>query len=58
MPDRRPTVADCERLPDDVTTMRGFWRNPVSRILLVAVLSGLGTAAGMWIGAAWIVTLL
>lgn len=55
---RRPTVADCERLPDDVTTLRGFWRNPVSRILLVAILSGLGTAIGMWVGAAWIATLL
>ena len=55
---RRPTVADCERLPDDVATLRGFWRNPVSRILLVAILSGLGTAIGMWVGAAWIVTLL
>jgi pheromone shutdown-related protein TraB len=55
---RKPTVVDCERLPDDVTTMRGFWRNPVSRILLVAIASGLGTALGMWLGAAWIVTLL
>ncbi len=55
---RKPTVVDCERLPDDVTTLRGFFRNPVSRILLVAILSGLGTALGMWLGAAWIVTLL
>lgn len=55
---RKPTVSDCERLPDDVTTLRGFWRNPVSRILLVAIASGLGTALGMWLGAAWIVTLL
>jgi pheromone shutdown protein TraB len=35
-----------------------MWRNPVSRILLVAIASGLGTALGMWLGAAWIVTLL
>ena len=55
---RKPTVVDCERLPDDVTTLRGFWRNPVSHILLVAIASGLGTALGMWLGAAWIVTLL
>jgi pheromone shutdown protein TraB len=55
---RKPTVVDCERLPDDVTTLRGFWRNPVSHILLVAVASGIGTALGMWLGAAWIVTLL
>ena len=53
---RRPTVLDCERLPDDVATLKGFWRNPVSRILMVAVLSGLGTFIGMWVGAAWIAT--
>lgn len=55
---RKPTVKDCERLADDVSTWRGYWRNPVSRILIVAVASGLGTAGGMWIGAAWIATLL
>ena len=55
---RRPTVLDCERLPDDVTTLKGFWKNPVSRTMLVAILSGLGTAIGMWVGAAWIATLL
>ncbi|MEZ4401901.1 MAG: TraB/GumN family protein [Kofleriaceae bacterium] len=55
---RKPTVRDCERLADDVSTLKGFWNNPVSRILLVAVLSGLGTAIGMWVGAAWIATLL
>ena len=45
-------------LPDDVATLKGFWKNPVSRTLLVAILSGLGTAIGMWVGAAWIATLL
>jgi pheromone shutdown-related protein TraB len=55
---RRPTVRDCERLPDDIQTLRGFWRNPVTRILLVATLSGLGTMLGMWIGTAWVFTTL
>ncbi len=55
---RKPTVVDCERLPDDIQTMRGFFRNPVLRILLVAILSGLGTLLGMWVGAVWIATLL
>ncbi|HVV82277.1 MAG TPA: TraB/GumN family protein [Kofleriaceae bacterium] len=53
---RKPTVQDCERLPDDIASWRGFFRNPVLRILLVAVLSGLGTMIGMWVGAAWIAT--
>lgn len=55
---RKPTVVDCERLPDDIQTWRGFFRNPVLRILLVAILSGLGTLLGMWVGAVWIATLL
>ena len=55
---RKPSVADCERLPDDVQTMRGFWRNPVTRILLIAVASGIGTAVGFWIGVGWVASLL
>ena len=55
---RKPTVVDCERLPDDVTTLRGAFRNPVSHILIVAVASGLGTALGMWLGVGWFVSLL
>ena len=55
---RRPSVADCERLPDDVQSLRGFWRNPVTRILLIAVASGIGTAVGFWVGVTWVVSLL
>jgi pheromone shutdown-related protein TraB len=55
---RRPSVADCERLPDDVQTLRGFWRNPVTRILLIAVASGIGTAVGFWVGVGWVASLL
>lgn len=55
---RRPSVSDCERLPDDIQTLRGFWRNPVTRILLIAVASGLGTAAGFWVGVGWVASIL
>ena len=55
---RKPTVRDCERLPEDIATLRGFWKNPVTRILLVATLSGLGTMLGMWVGTAWVFTTL
>jgi pheromone shutdown protein TraB len=55
---RRPSVADCERLPEDIQSFRGFWRNPVTRILLIAVASGIGTAVGFWIGVGWVATLL
>jgi pheromone shutdown-related protein TraB len=55
---RRPSVADCERLPDDIQSFRGFWRNPVTRILIVAVASGIGTAVGFWVGVGWVASLL
>lgn len=55
---RRPSVADCERLPDDIQSFRGFWRNPVTRILLIAVLSGIGTAVGFWVGVTWVASLI
>ncbi|MBP6633700.1 MAG: TraB family protein [Kofleriaceae bacterium] len=54
---RKPSVADCERLPDDIQTLRGFWRNPVTRILLIAVLSGIGTAAGFWVGVGYVASI-
>lgn len=56
--DRRPSVADCERLPDDIQSFGGFWRNPVTRVLLIAVASGIGTAVGFWIGVGWVAGLL
>jgi pheromone shutdown protein TraB len=55
---RRPSVADCERLPDDLQSFRGFWTNPVTRILLIAVASGIGTAVGFWVGVGWVASLL
>jgi pheromone shutdown-related protein TraB len=55
---RRPTVKDCERLPEDLETFRGIWRNPVTRILIMVVASGIGTIAGGFIGVAWVYTLI
>jgi pheromone shutdown protein TraB len=47
---RKPSVQDCERLQDDVQTMKGFWRNPVTRILIIAVASSLGALLGFAVG--------
>jgi pheromone shutdown-related protein TraB len=47
---RKPSVQDCERLSDDVQTLKGFWRNPVTRLLLVAVFSALGALVGFAVG--------
>jgi pheromone shutdown-related protein TraB len=53
---RKPGVVDCEQLPEDIQTWRGFWRNQVTRILLIAVASGIGTAVGFWVGVTHVVT--
>jgi len=55
---RKPTVEDCENINRDVQSVRGVYRNPVTRVLLVAVAATLGSALGAWIGIAWIATLL
>ncbi|CAM3541322.1 TraB/GumN family protein [Aeromicrobium ponti] len=49
---RRPSVQDFETLSEDVFSVKGFWRNKVSRILLIVVLSNLGSSLGTFIGGA------
>jgi pheromone shutdown-related protein TraB len=46
---RKPTVADCERIAEDVQSLRGLYRNPFTRVLLVAVMASLGSAIGAWV---------
>ncbi|MEJ2592387.1 MAG: TraB family protein, partial [Candidatus Thiodiazotropha sp.] len=46
---RKPTVADFSRLRNDTTSLRGWWRNRVSRTLLVFFLSTLGSAIGTYV---------
>lgn len=43
---RKPKVMDFENLPADILTVRGFWRNHVTRVLLVVVFSNLGCTLG------------
>ena len=45
----KPTVADFQSLTTDVTTVRGFYRNKVTHILLVFFVSSLGGALGNFI---------
>ncbi|MGD8375169.1 MAG: TraB/GumN family protein [Acidobacteriota bacterium] len=51
---RRPTVGDLEALPEAITTLKGFWMNPVTRILLVVALSNVGSMLGTFISGGWI----
>ena len=43
---RKPKVRDLESIPEDITSVRGFWRNNVTRILLVVIFTNLGSTVG------------
>lgn len=46
---RQPKVWDFENLSEDVMSVKGFWKNKVTRILLVMVFTDMGSAAGTYI---------
>jgi len=46
---RKPKVKDLETLPNDILSVRGFWRNKVTRILLVVVFTNLGSSIGTFV---------
>jgi pheromone shutdown-related protein TraB len=43
---RKPKVKDLESLPNDILSFKGFWRNKVTRILLVVAFTNLGASVG------------
>jgi pheromone shutdown-related protein TraB len=55
---RKPRVTDFENLHDDLASFRGFFRNRVTHILLVFLLSSLGAMVGNFIGIPWLTSLL
>jgi pheromone shutdown-related protein TraB len=54
---RKPTVEDCHNINRDIQTWRGLYRNPVTRVLMVAVGATMGSAVGAWIGVSWVIAL-
>ena len=49
---RRPVVSDCERIPMDIRSPRGIYRNRFTRVLFVAWLAHTGSSLGNYVGAA------
>ena len=45
----KPKVKDFERLPEDIVSVKGFWRNKITRILLIVVLTNLGSSLGAFV---------
>lgn len=54
---RKPTVEDCEDLPN-VHTLGDFYRNKFTHVLIVCMLTMIGSALGAWIGIALIAKIL
>ncbi|SHG59846.1 TraB/GumN family protein [Ornithinibacillus halophilus] len=49
---QKPNVGDFEKISEDATSLKGFWRNKVTRVLLVVVLANIGSSLGTFIGGA------
>jgi pheromone shutdown-related protein TraB len=46
---QKPKVRDFENLTQDIVSIKGFWKNKITRILLVVVFTNLGSSAGTFI---------
>lgn len=43
---KKPRVADFETLQEDITSVKGFWHNSITRILMVVIFANLGSSLG------------
>jgi pheromone shutdown protein TraB len=46
---RKPKVRDFENLPNDIASIKGFWKNKITRILLVVVFTNIGSSIGTFV---------
>jgi len=46
---RKPKVKDFENLPQDISTVKGFWKNKITRILLIVVFTNIGSSLGAFV---------
>ena len=55
---RKPRVEDFENLHTDILSVRGFFRNRFTHILVVFFLSSIGSMIGTFVGIPWLTALL
>lgn len=55
---RKPKVADMEHLQDDATSLKGWYKNRILRVMLVFLLSSLGSSVGTFVGGANLINVL
>jgi pheromone shutdown-related protein TraB len=46
---RKPKVRDFENLPKDISSLKGFWKNKITRILLVVAFTNIGSSLGTFV---------
>jgi len=46
---RKPRVRDFENLPNDILSIKGFWKNKITHILLVVVFTNIGSSIGTFV---------
>ncbi|MGK2905783.1 MAG: TraB/GumN family protein [Desulfuromonadales bacterium] len=49
-----PQVKDMEHVSEDIAKLSGWWRNRLTRVLLVFVLSSVGSAIGTLVAFSWL----
>jgi pheromone shutdown-related protein TraB len=49
-----PQVKDMENVAEDIAKLKGWWRNRLTRVLLVFLLSSLGSAIGTVVAFGWL----
>jgi len=52
-----PTVGNMEKVGDDLETIKGWWKNRLTRILLVFLFSSIGSAIGTFLAGYWLIDL-
>ncbi|OEU52048.1 MAG: conjugal transfer protein TraB [Desulfobacterales bacterium C00003060] len=45
----KPKVRDFENLTEDIASVKGFWKNKITRILLVVVFTNIGSSLGTFV---------
>jgi len=45
----KPRVRDFENLTEDLSSLKGFWRNKITKILLVTVFTNIGSSLGTFV---------
>jgi len=45
----KPKVRDFENLSEDISSIKGFWKNKITRVLLVVVFTNIGSSLGTFV---------